>query len=88
MNIISKKEKKKKEEEENLNISDRKKIKNKKIKKEKKQVLQLPFMRFHILKSLYNIFIINLTSNISFNVHSQTIIHPLIFHLIDLFQNF
>ena len=45
-------------------------------------------MRFHILKPLYNIFIINPMSYISSNVHSQTLIHPLISHLIDLFQIF
>ena len=44
------------------------------------------FTRFHILKSLYDIFIINPMIYISFNVHNQTIIHLLISHLIDLFQ--
>ena len=57
--------------------------KKKKKKTEIIEVLQLPSMIFHILKSLYNIFIINSTSYIFFNVHSQTIIHPLISHLID-----
>lgn len=41
---------------------------------------------FYILKSLHDIFIINLTSSVFFNVHSQTIIYPLISYLIDLFQ--
>ena len=44
------------------------------------------FTRFHILKSLHDIFIINPMIYISFNVHNQTIIHLLISHLIDLFQ--
>ena len=43
-------------------------------------------MRFHSLKSLYNIFIINPRSYISFKVYSQAIIHQLISHLIDLIQ--
>ena len=30
-------------------------------------------MRFHILKSLHNSLIINITNYISFNVHNQTI---------------
>ena len=34
-------------------------------------------MSFHILKSLHDNLIINVTSYISFNVHNQTIIHPL-----------
>ena len=42
--------------------------------------------RFHILKSLHDVFIINLISYISFNVYRQVIIYPLIFHLIYLFQ--
>ena len=41
---------------------------------------------FHILKSLHDIFIINLTNYISFNLHNQKIIHQLISHFIDLFQ--
>ena len=32
---------------------------------------------FHILKCVYDSFIINITSYISFNVHNQAIIHPL-----------
>jgi len=47
------------------------------------EILQLSFTIFHILKSFHDIFIVNLMSYMSFNVHSQTIIHPLIFHLID-----
>ena len=43
-------------------------------------------VRFHILKSLHDVFIINLMGYISFNVHNQAIIHPLIFYLIYLFQ--
>ena len=43
---------------------------------------------FYILKLLQNIFIINPMSYISFNVHSQALIHLLISHLIDLFQIF
>ena len=43
-------------------------------------------MIFHILKLLHDLFIINPTSYIYFNVHNQTITHPLISHLIDLFR--
>ena len=43
-------------------------------------------MIFHILKLLYDFFIINPTSYIYFNVHNQTIIYPLISLLIDLFR--
>ena len=50
------------------------------------KVLQLSFTMFHILKLLQDIFIINPTSYICFNVHSQVIIHPLISHLIDLIK--
>ena len=50
--------------------------------KKKKKNLQLPSTRFHILKPLHDKFIINPTSYIFFNVHSQTIIQPLIPHLI------
>ena len=39
-------------------------------------------------KLLQNIFIINSMSYVSFNVHSQAIIHLLIYHLIDLFKKF
>ena len=61
------------------------------------------FMIFYILKLLHDIFIINLTIYIlskkkkkkknpsiyiSFNLHSQSIIHPLISYLIYLFQKF
>ena len=34
-------------------------------------------MSFYILKSMYDSLIINTTNQISFNVHDQTIIHPL-----------
>ena len=34
-------------------------------------------MSFHILKSVYDTFIINTTSYIPFNVHNQAIIHLL-----------
>ena len=51
------------------------------------KVLKLPSMIFYILKLLQNIFIINPSSYIYFNIHSQAIIHPLISHLIDLFNN-
>ena len=54
--------------------------------KKKHKILQLFFMIFHILKLLHDFFIINLTSYIYFTVHNQTIIHPLISHLIDLFR--
>ena len=47
------------------------------------EILQLSSTIFHILKSFHDIVIVNLMSYRSFNVHSQTIIHPLIFHLID-----
>ena len=43
-------------------------------------------MIFHILKLLHDFFIINPTSYIYFNVHNQTIIHPLISYLIDYFE--
>ena len=52
-----------------------------------KLILQLLSTMFHILKLLQNIFI-NSMSYIPFNVHSQTIIHILISHLIDLFKKF
>ena len=39
--------------------------------------LQLLSTSFHILKSLHNSLIINVTSYISFNVHNQAIIHIL-----------
>ena len=69
-----------------LNKRELKYIITKKKRKEKKteihKVLQLISMKFHILKSLHDIFIINPTSYISFNVHSQSIIHQ----LINLFQ--
>ena len=48
--------------------------------KKKKKILQLSSTKFHILKPLHDRFIINLTSYIFFNVHSQTIIHPPISH--------
>ena len=63
-----------------------KKNKNKNKKSLIHKVLQLPSTIFHILKLLHDIFIINTTSYICFNVHSQAIIHPLISHLIDLFN--
>ena len=34
-------------------------------------------MSFHILKSVYDSFIINATSYIFFNIHNQAIVHPL-----------
>ena len=46
------------------------------------EILQLSSTIFHILKSFHDIVIVNLMSYRSFNVHSQTNIHPLIFHLI------
>ena len=47
------------------------------------------YINFYICFLWYFIFcIINPTSYISFNVHDQTIIHPLNSHLIDLFQIF
>ena len=47
------------------------------------------YISFYICFLWYFIFcIINPTSYISFNVHDQTIIHPLNSHLIDLFQIF
>ena len=69
---------------ENLNISTSQKIQ--KIKTETHKVLQLFSTMFHILKSLHDIFVINPTSNISFNVYSQTSIYSLISYFIDLFQ--
>ena len=42
---------------------------------------------FHILKLLHDIFIVNATGYISFNVHSQVIIYQLITHLIDFISN-
>ena len=72
---------------ENLNISTFQKTKQK-TKTEIHKILQLFSTMFHILKSLQNIFTINSMSYISFNVHSQAIIHLLISHLIDLFQIF
>ena len=72
---------------ENLNIWTLQKTKQK-IKTEIHKILQLLSTKFHILKSLQNIFIINSMSYIFFNVYSQTIIHLLISHLIDLFQIF
>ena len=54
---------------ENLNILTlHKKKKNQKKKSKPK------YIRFHILKSLHNIFIINLMIYISFSIHSQAII--------------
>ena len=64
----------------NLNILTSQK---KKKKNQINEFFLLPYMIFYILKSLHDIFIINSTSYIFFNVHSQTIIHPLISHLID-----
>ena len=70
-------------EHEYIDITKKKKKKN--IKKNIKFYNFLSMM-FYILKSLHDIFIINFTSSIFFNVYSQTIIHPMISHLIDLFQ--
>ena len=42
-----------------------------------KQALRHSSPSFHILKSVHDSLIINATSYISFNVHNQTIIHPL-----------
>ena len=58
------------------------------ITKKKKNIKFYNFLStmFYILKSLHDIFIINFASSIFFNVYSQTIIHPMISHLIDLFQ--
>ena len=39
--------------------------------------LQLSSMSFHILKSVHDSLIINITIYISFNAHNQAIIHPL-----------
>ena len=50
------------------------------------KVLQLFYTIFHILQLLHDNFIINPISYIYFNVHSQAIIYPLIFPLIDLFK--
>ena len=44
---------------------------------------KLKYIRFHILKSLHDIFIINPMIYTSFNIHIQAIIHPLISYLID-----
>ena len=63
----------------NLNISKSPKKKKKK-KTEIHKVLQLLSTMFHILKLLNDFFIINPTSYIFFNVHSQAITHPLISH--------
>ena len=60
----------------------------KKKKTEIHKVLQLLSPMFHILNLLHDIFIINPTNYISFNVHSQAIIHQLISYFIDLFQFF
>ena len=54
------------------------------IKKKKAQihkVLKFP-MSFHILKLLYNNFIINTISYIFFNIHNKVIIKLLILHSI------
>ena len=40
------------------------------------QLLLSTSMSFHILKSVHNSLIINVTNYISFNVHNQVIIHP------------
>ena len=72
-----------KRELEYINITQKKKKKTEIYK-----VLQLLFTMFHILKLLHDIFIINPTNYISFNIHSQAIIHQLISHFIDLFQIF
>ena len=47
--------------------------------------LQLLSTSFHILKLLHDSLINNATSYISFNIHNQTIIHPLISHSIAQF---
>ena len=75
----------------NISISPKKKKTKKQNKTKKKKIeihkiLQLHSMIFHILKLLHDIFIINPTSYIYFNVYNQTNIHPLISHLIDLFR--
>ena len=46
------------------------------------EILQLSSTIFYILKLFHDIVIVNLMNYRSFNVHSQTNIHPLIFHLI------
>ena len=73
-----------KKKKDKLNISTSPKKKKKKLLIHK--VLQLFYTIFHILKLLHDNFIINPISYIYFNVHSQAIIYPLIFPLIDLFK--
>ena len=61
-----------------LNIlTSLKKKKKKKKPKYIQEVLQLPSMRFHILKSLHDIFIINPISYIFFSIYTakQLFIH-------------
>ena len=84
---ITQKKQKTKKQKKTKNQKNKNKTKTK-TKTQIHEVLQLPYSRFHILKSLHNIFIINSMSYISFNIYSQAIIHPLISHLMDLFQVF
>ena len=44
--------------------------------------LQLPSMALHVLKALHDRLIINAIEYVLFDIHKQTIIHPLIFHSI------
>ena len=71
-------------------INDKLNISTSPQKKKKKslihKVLQLLFTIFRILKLLHDMFLINPTGYICFNVHSQAIIHPLISYLIHLFK--
>ena len=48
----------------------------------KTKFLQLPSTVLYVLKLLHDCLIINAIEYVLFDIHKQTIIHPLIFHLI------